>query len=356
MFDKILRLKTKHITKQISIYLNVQKSREDKFLRATKYKHYGSEGSVTVDSTKSKQPSQKKTQKKLKVFSFAIVSVLVATALIIPTTTLAPGVDAFEDSKAASYSVGNLDDFSAIIAENCVPVSTASVIESTSKKDEEVTEKTEETEKSETTKEVTEKQTEVQTEVTEETDADKTDNVQSFETEVSENVYESSNSSSYDDSEYSSNNDSNSSYVDETSSYEPNGSYLISISNPDYSYSPAPVSLSEYDRAKLERLVMGEAGSIGFNGCALVAQAIRDAMNRSNTSSIDTIISTYQYYAPTNKEPNQDVKNAVSYIFDQNGSAVQHRILVFYTGTSGWHETQNYITTCGNVRFFDMYN
>lgn len=325
-------------------------------MRATKYKHYGCEGSVAVNNTGSQQPSQKKTQKKLKVLSFGIVSVLVATALIIPTTTLAPGVDAFEDSKAASYSVGNLDDFSAIITENCVPVTTAPVIESTPKKDEKVTEKAEETKKSETTEEVTERQTETQTEVTEETDADKTNEVQSFETEVSENVYESSSSGSYDNSDDHSNNGSSSSYAEETNSYETNGDYLISISNPDFSYNPAPVSLSEYDRAKLERLVMGEAGSLGFNGCALVAQAIRDAMNRSNTSSIDTIISTYQYYAPTNKEPNQDVKNAVFYIFDQNGSAVQHRILVFYTGTSGWHETQNYITTCGNVRFFDMYN
>lgn len=316
-------------------------------MRATKFKHYESEDNVVKNNSHSKYPSPNKTQKKLRVFSFAIASVLVAAALIVPTTTLAPGVDAFEDSKAASYSVGNLDDFSAVITENCVPVTTAPVTESTTQKVEKVTNKAEETKT-----EVTEKVTEVQTEAITETEVYETE-AQDTETEVNETVYETSQSSSsenYEDpSNYSDSNTGSSSYVDDS-----NDGYLINISEPDYSYSPRPVSLSAYDRAKLERLVMGEAGSMGFNGCALVAQAIRDAMNRSNTSSIDTIISTYQYYAPTNREPNQDVKNAVSYIFDQNGSAVQHRILVFYTGTSAWHETQKYITTCGNVRFFDM--
>lgn len=328
-------------------------------MRATKFKHYGSEGSVVESNMNSKQSSPKKTRKKLKAISFISVTVLVASALIIPTTTLAPGVDAFEDSKAASYSVGNLDDFSSVITDNCVPVITAPATEATTEKAQEAQKATDKAE--ETKAEATENVTEAQTEEVKETEASETSEVQTSSTETEEKNYESPESSylenHYDDNaNYSDSDSSSSSYVDESVNYESSGNYLISISNPDYSYSPKPVSLSEYDRAKLERLVMGEAGSMGFNGCALVAQAIRDAMNRSNTSSIDTIISTYQYYAPTNKEPNQDVKDAVSYIFDQNGSAVQHRVLVFYTGTSGWHETQIYITTCGNVRFFDMRN
>ena len=133
------------------------------------------------------------------------------------------------------------------------------------------------------------------------------------------------------------------------------GDALISIANPDSSYNPSSVTLSDYDRAKLERLVMGEAGSMGYEGCALVAQAIRDAMNLSNTSSIDEIISSYGYYGSTSIEPNADVKAAVSYIFDENGSAVQHRVLCFYIGSSAWHETQNFVVELGGVRFFDMY-
>lgn len=99
---------------------------------------------------------------------------------------------------------------------------------------------------------------------------------------------------------------------------------------------------------------MGEAGSMGYLGCALVAQSIRDAMNRSNTSSIDQIISQYQYFGSTSIEPNSDVKSAVSYIFDNNGAAVQHRVICFYIGYSSWHETQTFITQVGGVRFFDL--
>ena len=93
---------------------------------------------------------------------------------------------------------------------------------------------------------------------------------------------------------------------------------------------------------------------MGFTGCALVAQSIRDAMNLSGTSSIDRIISEYQYFGSTSIEPNSDVLNAVSFIFDQNGSAVQHRVLCFYIGYSSWHETQTFITEYDGVRFFDL--
>ena len=99
---------------------------------------------------------------------------------------------------------------------------------------------------------------------------------------------------------------------------------------------------------------MGEAGTMGYTGCALVAQSIRDAMNRSGTSSIDQIIYEYQYFGSTAIEPNSDVKSAVSYIFDQDGSAVQHRVLCFYIGYSAWHETQTFLTSIGGVRFFDL--
>lgn len=299
-------------------------------MRATKFKHYGNDSKSDNKVSKTSKP---KSGKKVKALSVTFALTLAAVALIVPTTTLAPDVDAYEDSKAASYSVGDVDEFAAVITDNCVIETTVPLTQ-------------EETTVAPTTKKSTKetKPTEPATEAETEKTTEETSDVEKSESnvEVSENsVY----SESYTD------------YQEEISNdYSYNtGSYLIGISNPDYNYSPSSVSLSAYDRVKLERLVMGEAGSMGYNGCALVAQCIRDAMNRSNTTSIDRIISEYQYYAPTNKEPNQTVKDAVSYIFDQNGSAVQHRILCFYTGTSGWHETQNFIVGCGNVRFFDLY-
>lgn len=299
-------------------------------MRATKFKHYGNDSKSDNKVSKTSKP---KSGKKVKALSVTFALTLAAVALIVPTTTLAPDVDAYEDSKAASYSVGDVDEFAAVITDNCVIETTVPLTQ-------------EETTVAPTTKKSTKetKPTEPATEAETEKSTEETSEVEQSESnvEVSEN---SGYSESY--TEYQEENSNDYSYN--------TGSYLIGISNPDYNYSPSPVSLSSYDRAKLERLVMGEAGSMGYNGCALVAQCIRDAMNRSNTTSIDRIISEYQYYAPTNKEPNQTVKDAVSYIFDQNGSAVQHRILCFYTGSSGWHETQNFIVGCGNVRFFDLY-
>lgn len=300
-------------------------------MRATNCKHYGNGCKSNNKMTKTSKP---KSGKKVKVFSFAFALSLAAVALIVPTTTLAPDVDAYEDSRAASYSVGDANEFAAVITDNCVIETTVPVIQ-------------EETTVAPTTKKIIKetKPTQAATEAVKETENTTDENSKVEKCENSVEVVE--------DSEYSK---SNTEYQEESSNdYSYNtGSYLIGISNPDYSYNPSPVTLSSYDRAKLERLVMGEAGSMGYNGCALVAQCIRDAMNRSNTTSIDRIISEYQYYAPTNKEPNQTVKDAVSYIFDQNGSAVQHRILCFYTGSSNWHETQNFIVGCGNVRFFDL--
>lgn len=298
-------------------------------MRATKFKHYANDSKSDNKVFKTSKP---KSGKKVKVLSVTFALTLAAVALIVPTTTLAPDVDAYEDSKAASYSVGDVDEFAAVITDNCVIETTVPLTQ-------------EDTTVVPTTKKITKetKPTEPATEAETEKPTEETSEV-----EKSESSVEASENSGYSESytDYQEENNNNYSYN--------TGSYLIGISNPDYNYSPSPVSLSAYDRAKLERLVMGEAGSMGYNGCALVAQCIRDAMNRSNTTSIDRIISEYQYYAPTNKEPNQTVKDAVSYIFDQNGSAVQHRILCFYTGSSKWHETQNFIVGCGNVRFFDL--
>lgn len=275
--------------------------REDKFLRTNnKHLYIGKE-----------QVTAKKTSKALKPISFISAIILASACLLIPTTTLAPSVDAYADSRAAAYSVGGIDTFSQSIAENCAETVPT---ESADKKAQETTAAT--------------KPTEIATQPATTPQEEK-----KAETKTTESVEEKE---------------------EETQPAENVQTYLISIDNPDLSYSPSKVELSEYDRAKLERLVMGEAGTMGYEGCALVAQAIRDAMNLSGNTSIDFIIDEYKYYAPTNIEPNSDVKAAVSYIFDNNGSAVQHRLICFYTGESNWHETQNFIISCGNVRFFDL--
>ena len=297
-------------------------------MRATNYKHYGSECKT---DKKAKKVSRSKSRKGVKAFSFGIAISLAAVALIVPTTTLAPDVDAFEDKKAASYTVGDIDEFAVVISDNCIQETTVPLTQETTT----VPATTKATETVKNTEPATE--AEVKKAESKPTEAVKAESV--TKTPVTNTGVEKTEETIA---------------VTKPQTTVKNDGYLIGISNPDSNYNPKAVTLSDYDRAKLERLVMGEAGSMGYNGCALVAQCIRDAMNRSNTTSIDSIISEYKYYAPTNKEPNQTVKDAVAYIFDQNGSAVQHRILCFYTGQSGWHETQNFIVGYQNVRFFDL--
>ena len=309
-------------------------------MRATNYKHYGCDNN-SESSKRTRKPEKKSKRKGFKALSYAIAVSLAAAALVVPTTTLAPDVDAFEDSRAASLAVGNINDFSLVITDNCVEETTAPVTQ-------------EITTSAATTQKTTEKETKsAKTAKKKAESSQASKKAESLKSEPSESETSSRTPQSYtsyvdssSDNSSSASNSSDYGYTDSTSSSSNSQSgYLVSIANPDPSYSPSPVSLSSYDREKLERLVMG----------ALIAQSIRDAMNRSNTTSIDRIISEYQYYGSTAYAPNQDVKNAVSFIFDQNGSAVQHRVLCFYVGSSSWHESQNYITSIGNVRFFDLW-
>ena len=133
--------------------------------------------------------------------------------------------------------------------------------------------------------------------------------------------------------------------------------YIMAIDNPDYNYKPQPIKLSDKDRDLAYRIVMGEMGSEGFIGTALVAQAIRDTMNLEGYTSIQQVIKNYGYVGSTSIAPNQASIDAVNFIFDQNGSAVQHRILFFYATwiTSNWHESQNFICQYSCVRFFDRW-
>ena len=274
-------------------------------MRTSNLKHYGKDDKAV------KAAKPVKIKKSVKIASLVSTVVIAAAILIIPTTTLAPNVDAHEDSKAASMSVGGADQFDAVITNNCKEVTLPPATEPQTTV-EPTTAKPEETSKEEK-EEKKVKETEAATEPKEE--------------KKSEKVDETSKSSENETSETS-----------QTSS----------------GYAAGGLGLSSYDRAKVERLVMGEAGSTGYQGCALVAQCIRDAMVRSNTTSIDQIISDYGYYGSTAGEPNSAAKEAVSFIFDQGGSAVGHRIIVFYIGQSDWHETQTFVTEFAGMRFFDL--
>lgn len=138
-----------------------------------------------------------------------------------------------------------------------------------------------------------------------------------------------------------------------------NAGYLVAIDNPDTSYACPHVELSDEDRDLLERLCMGEFGSGGFVGASLIAQAVKDAMCFDGYTSVADVIKYCRYDGDTNRGTNDDCRKAVRYVFDDDGDAVQHRIMYMYNPylvQSAFHESENYILSYQGVRFFDRWN
>lgn len=134
--------------------------------------------------------------------------------------------------------------------------------------------------------------------------------------------------------------------------------YLIAIDSPDVSYACAKVTLTDEDRNLAERICMGEFGTGGFIGAALIAQCVKDAMCFEGYSSVADVISGNHYDGSVDIAPNEECRQAVRYIFDENHDAVQHRILYMYNPylvQSSFHESQNFILSYAGVRFFDRW-
>lgn len=134
--------------------------------------------------------------------------------------------------------------------------------------------------------------------------------------------------------------------------------YLIAIDNPDTTYACSRVTLTDEDRDLLERLCMGEFGSGGFIGAALIAQAVKDAMCFDGYTNVADVIKYCRYDGSTKMGTNDACRQAVKYIFDDNCDAVQHRIMYMYNPymvSSAFHESQNFILSYQGIRFFDRW-
>lgn len=130
---------------------------------------------------------------------------------------------------------------------------------------------------------------------------------------------------------------------------------LLDIESPDENYTGCIIELTAEDRDLLEKLVQGEAGGEGLEGAALIAQAIRDTMVYKGFDSVAEVRKALKYSGSIKKEPNQDVIDAVAYIFDEGGIAVKHNIFYFYNpkrAISKFHESQKFIIEYGGHRFF----
>lgn len=251
-----------------------------------------------------------------KLSSAVIGSVIVVSAIAIPSVTSIQDVEALAFAKNAVISIGNTQTYSEVIVNSCKTKTRKKTVK---KKAE--SEKPKADNKNSTTNKV--KKTKKQVSLLE------TQTVETVSTQPTQAP---------------------------TEAVKPTLAQVQPVANTNYV--PGHVDLPADQREKLERLVMGEGGSMSYQGCLLVAHAIRDAMVLSNTNSVDAIIAEYQYSASLEKKPNAKVKKAVAEIFDNDGYAINHRLLYFYASdmvSNPWHESQNFITSCENVRFFDKW-
>ena len=134
--------------------------------------------------------------------------------------------------------------------------------------------------------------------------------------------------------------------------------YLLALDYPDTGYSCPHIELSEENRALIEKICYGEFQNGGFNGAALVAQSIKNAMVYYGTDNVKSIVGKLRYSGNHSNEATKAAKEAVIYIFDMDLNAVQHRILYKYAPSapdkpSAFHESKEYVCTYRGVRFFD---
>lgn len=134
--------------------------------------------------------------------------------------------------------------------------------------------------------------------------------------------------------------------------------YLFALDYPDENYSCPHVELSEENRVLIEKICLAEFGTGGFNGAVLIAQSIKNAMVYYNTDDVEKIIGKLKYSGRKSANSSKTVQDAITYVFDMDLNAVQHRILYKYNpdvvgGISKFHESKEYVCTYNNVRFFD---
>lgn len=112
--------------------------------------------------------------------------------------------------------------------------------------------------------------------------------------------------------------------------------------------------LTATERDTVERVVMAEAGAEPYEGQIAVAQCILNACERESKRP-DEIVIEYQY-TDNRPEPTDEVKAAVSAVFDNGETVTDAEILYFYAPAlvkSEWHESQSYVMTVGGHRFFE---
>lgn len=155
-----------------------------------------------------------------------------------------------------------------------------------------------------------------------------------------------------------------------------NGEFLFTSGyKADSNYKGQTYPLTSEERSELQWIIYNEYGSGGYEAMVLQAQCLRDALvskyNDCTPMNIkDSLKYAYGEYGNDKSVTNnsEEAKKALEYVFDQGGSAVQHRILLMctedYYNDGGWHyqvstgngseKTIEKIYQFGTVIYFDV--
>lgn len=113
-------------------------------------------------------------------------------------------------------------------------------------------------------------------------------------------------------------------------------------------------ALTDAERDIVERVVMAEAEGEGFDGQRLVAQCILNTAEAMDMRPDEVVLAPNQYASPA-AEASQEVKDAVSAVFDAGDMATDEPIRWFYAQArvySAWHESKAFVLEYGGHRFF----
>lgn len=116
----------------------------------------------------------------------------------------------------------------------------------------------------------------------------------------------------------------------------------------------ARYALTDAERDIVERVVMAEAEGEGFDGQRLVAQCILNTSEAIDLRPDEVVLAPNQYASPA-AEASQEVKDAVSAVFDDGDMVTDEPIRWFYNDKlvySEWHEGKRFVMYFGNHKFF----
>lgn len=126
-----------------------------------------------------------------------------------------------------------------------------------------------------------------------------------------------------------------------------------------------PFELSEADRKYITLVVLAEARGESVIGQMAIAQCILDGAIYYNTDPV-SLCKRLKYTAPWDGSGVDEARytslyniasDAVARVFDDGARAIHSRVIFFYAPKrckSKWHESQNYVATIGNHKFFDI--